>query len=30
MRDYIELLKEYNQEHILNYLDMLDEEKKNN
>ncbi len=30
MRNYNELLKKYNQEHILNYLDMVDEEKKNN
>ncbi len=29
MKDYIELLKKYNQEHILKYVDMVDEKKKN-
>ena len=29
MKNYIELLKKYNQEHILKYVDMVDEKKKN-
>ena len=28
MKNYVELLKKYNQEHLLKYLDMLDENKK--